>query len=633
LTVPDDSVCVLAVHWWSFEGMSIKAGLCALGVFATLSGGVCAPSLADDATVAAQMASAQGSTQIAVLASMRDSRSQLPAVLSSADVAHYQRIFALQEKGEWGKADKEIAKLKDRLLMGHVLAQRYLHPTKYRSKYKELKEWLAKYSDLHYAKQIYKLALHRRPANWKYPKKPETGHALYQPPSEADDQAQPPRKRLSRSQRHKVYRYKITIRSHLRKGHTLSVKKLLATAEVKKLFSAYDMDWARERLARGYFMAGRDDYALQWAEPAARRSGQYLPQAHWTAALADWRLGKVEDAAAHFEKAAQYDKSSWTHAASAFWAARSYLVARHPERVTKLLEDAAQHPRTFYGMLATRLLGRDPQFDWNLPAIDGADVGRLNNDDGGRRALALLQIGEDALAEKELRQVARLGTKKQAAGILSIAANGGMAELAIRLNNMLYPDGNGFDGAAYPLPSWQPADGFKVDRALIYALVRQESRFNPNAKSGVGARGLMQLMPGTASFVARDRTFRWNKRTQLFDPELNLKLGQRYVSLLLNDDKINNDLFLMAAAWNGGPGNLNKWRRKIDDLGDPLFFIESLPSRETRAFIERVLTNLWVYRYRLGQPAVSLDAVASGVWPEYRSLGQEAKEVAANVED
>ena len=124
---------------------------------------------------------------------------------------------------------------------------------------------------------------------------------------------------------------------------------------------------------------------------------------------------------------------------------------------------------------------------------------------------------------------------------------------------------------------------------------------------------------------------RWDKRTQLFDPEFNLKLGQRYISILLGDRKINNDLFLMAAAWNGGPGNLNKWRRNIDDLGDPLFFIESLPSRETRIFIERVLTNLWVYRHRLGQPAPSLDAVASGVWPAYQSLGQEPKQVASNV--
>lgn len=610
--------------------MAIKSVFRALAVSAALMGVAAVPAWAP-AWAGDAVQSGAKQTELAALPVMRVGRAELPAVLSAADAEHYQRIFALQEKGVWGKADKEIAKLEDRVLMGHVMAQRYLHPTKYRSKYKELKGWLAEYNDHHYAPQLYKLALKRRPANWKYPTKPEIGRALYKAPTQTDVKASPPRKKLTRSQRRKVYRYKIQIKTHLRKGHTKAAKQLLANGEVKKLFSTYDMDWARERLARGYFMAGRDQWAVEWAEGAAKRSGPYLPQAHWTAALAHWRLGNVEQAAAHFEKSAEYDSSPWTHSASAFWAARAHLVARHPERVMPLLERAAHHPRTFYGMLATKLLGREPEFDWALPAMDGADVGNLKTHDGGRRALALLQVGKDALAEKELRQVARLGSKDQAAGILAIAAQAGMAELTIRLDNMLHPDGNGYDGAAYPLPAWEPTDGFKVDRALIYALVRQESRFNPNAKSGVGARGLMQLMPGTASFVARDRTLRWDKRTQLFDPEFNLKLGQRYISILLGDRKINNDLFLMAAAWNGGPGNLNKWRRNIDDLGDPLFFIESLPSRETRIFIERVLTNLWVYRHRLGQPAPSLDAVASGVWPAYQSLGQEPKQVASNV--
>lgn len=571
-----------------------------------------------------------GAVEVAAMPVMQVGRAQLPSVLSQSDVERYQRIFALQTKGAWITADKEISKLSDPVLMGHVMAQRYLHPTKYRSKYKELKGWLASYADHHYAPQLYKLALRRRPSNWKYPARPETGRALYQAPTVTFVQAKPAKRKISRSHRRQIYRYKITIKTQLRKGHTLATKRLLATKDVQRLFSTYDMDWARERLARAYFMAGRDDWAAQIASKAAKRSGKFLPQAHWTAALSYWRLGKMDQAAAQFEKSAEFDPSPWTHSASAFWAARAHLISRRPERVMALLEKAAHHPRTFYGMLATKLLGRDASFDWALPPMDGEDVTRLTNGDGGKRALALIQIGQGALAEKELRQIARLGTKDQAAGILAIAAEAGMAELTMRLNNMLYPNGDGFDGAAYPLPAWEPSDGFKVDRALIYALVRQESRFNPSAKSGVGARGLMQLMPGTASFVARDRTFRWDKRGKLFEPALNLKLGQRYISILLNDKKIKGDLFLMAAAWNGGPGNLNKWRRNVDDMGDPLFFIESLPSRETRIFIERVLTNLWVYRNRLGQPTPSLDAVASGVWPAYQALGQEPKQVAEN---
>jgi len=577
----------------------------------------------------------EATAELASLPAMQVGQVVLPRVLSAEDTERYRTIFALQEKGAWAKADREIKKLSDRVLMGHVLAQRYLHPTKYRSKYKELKTWLAQYSDHHYAKQLYKLALKRRPANFKYPAKPKLGRGLYQASTSSDAVDKPKRKHLNRDQRRRVARLKITIKSHLRKGHTLAVKKLIQTAEVKKLFDAYNMDWAYGRLAKGYFMAGRDQWAVEWAEKAAKRSGKYQSSLHWIAGLAQWRLGQLDKAAEHFELSAKYDTAPWSHSASAFWAARAHLISRRPERVMALLEQAAEHPRTFYGMLASKLLGRDPKFNWDMPTMDGSEVQALVQHDGGRRALALLQVGENVLAEKEMRQTARLAPRELSRGMLAIAAHTGMAELTMRLDAMLYPAGGGFDGASYPLPSWEPEDGFKVDRALIYALVRQESRFNPKAKSGVGARGLMQLMPGTASFVARDRTLRWNKRSQLFDPEFNLKLGQKYISILLDDKKIEGDLFLMAAAWNGGPGNLNKWRRNIDDMNDALFFIESLPSRETRIFIERVLTNLWIYRDRLGQDTPSLDAVASGAWPSYSAQGsgivKPAQEVAANV--
>lgn len=570
--------------------------------------------------------------ETAALPNVRATEIYLPRVLDGADVERYRKIFDLQQAGQWKKADKLIAQLGDKLLLGHVQAQRYLHPTKYRSKYKELKAWMAEYNDHHYARQIYKLALRRRPANWKKPVAPAKGRSLSAISTEAASIDTPPTKKLSRAQRRQVWRYKLRIRDRLRRGHTLVVKKLLASPDVKRLFSSYDMDWGRARLAKGYFMDGRDTWAIEWAEKAVKRSGKYLPEAYWTAGLAYWRIGNIEKAAFSFEKAAEYDQSSWTVSSSAFWAARAYMVSRQPEKVGPLLVMAAEHSRTFYGMLAGRLLGGEIEFDWKLPVLAGNEGSNLLDHNGGKRALALIEVGEESLAERELRQVAMLAPPEMAEGILSIAANAGMAELTMRLDSMLYPNGGGFDGAVYPVPAWAPEDGFKIDRALIYALVRQESRFNPKAKSGAGARGLMQLMPRTAGFVARDRRYRWSKRSALFDPEHNLALGQRYIQILLKDKKINNDLFLMAAAWNGGPGNLNKWRRKGDDLNDALFFIESLPSRETRIFIERVLTNLWVYRNRLGQPTPSLDAVAAGEWPSYQALGQEPQ-VVAHVEN
>jgi soluble lytic murein transglycosylase-like protein len=134
----------------------------------------------------------------------------------------------------------------------------------------------------------------------------------------------------------------------------------------------------------------------------------------------------------------------------------------------------------------------------------------------------------------------------------------------------------------------------------------------------------MQLMPATARYVAQDGELPGGTESRLFNPGFNLELAQRYVQRLMQDDEAGEDLFKLAAAYNGGPGNLRKWQRRLEKAGypahDPLLFIEALPSHETRLFIERVLTNLWMYRKRLGQPAPSLKALAQGDWPRYEAL-------------
>jgi len=187
-----------------------------------------------------------------------------------------------------------------------------------------------------------------------------------------------------------------------------------------------------------------------------------------------------------------------------------------------------------------------------------------------------------------------------------------------------------FDSTAYPAPALPTKDGEVIDRSLVLALIRQESGFNPKAKSHRGARGLMQLMPRTASFVARDRKLKGSKRNRdaLFDPETNLSLGQKYINILMKDKRVGGDIFRMVTAWNGGPGNLNKWTRKVKHQNDPLLFIESIPSKETRIFVERVLTNYWIYQARFNNPTPSLDSVAAGKWPGYQSEGSVDIEVA-----
>ena len=527
-------------------------------------------------------------------------------VLSSADVERYRRIFALQEDGNWRQADAIIRRLDDRRLMGHVLAQRYLHPTKYRSRFSELRDWLASHADLPQATRIHRLAVLRQPSRAAAPPAPVRHRYV----AGGTSGTAAPRRHASAAS----HAWRNKIRARALRGWPSGALDLLHSAAAEREMAPWQADDVRREIARAFYRAGKDTEALAVAKEVLANSGE-APLAYWWGGLAAWRLGRVEDAQRLFTLLAHAEgESGWAVASGAFWASRAYLVGGRPERVNEMLALGARHPLTFYGLLSRHALGLVSSLDWQTPEIAPTDVADIADTPYGGRALALLQIDRAGEAEPELRNL--VASRPQYADkVLSLAVRAGLPALSLRLA--------GYEGeptravAAYPLPHWQPDEGFAVDRALVFAFIRQESAFNARAESHVGARGLMQLMPRTASFIAQERALHGRGKHRLFDPEFNMALGQRYIAHLFATKEIGSDLFRLAAAYNAGPGNLRSWERSIDYRDDPLLFIESLPSRETRHFIERILTNFWIYRDRLGQPAPSLDDVVAGTWPGY----------------
>ena len=545
----------------------------------------------------------------------------LPQVLSAADVGRYRKIEQLQEGGNWRSADKIIAGLENRILMGHVLFQRYMHPKKYRSKYSELKKWLDSYSDHPDADRVYALALKRRPKGYKAPRR-VVGAANWSVGGATVRST--PTKSLSKKRysRKRVLQRSIT-RSVDGGGPTKALG-ILSTAETRSLFSSAEIAKARAHIAVGYFAAKLDEKALKQAQIAVSESPEYAGFANWTAGLSAWRLGRYDLSAVHFGALTSAPGVSDANiAGGAFWAARANLLARMPQEVNRWLMVAARYPRDFYGILARRALGFATVFDWSLPAMTPQHMAALAASAPAQRGLALLQVGEPDLAEEEFLRVRARDDTILAEALLNVAHSADLPGLSMRVGRFLgYDTGRTYDAAAYPLPHWKPKGGYIVDRALVFAFMRQESRFKADAKSSAGARGLMQLMPGTASFVANDRSLRRGSgRSKLFDPEYNIALGQQYLQHLIGLGGVNGNLFRLATAYNGGPGNLNKWDRETPYDGDALLFIETIPSRETRIFIERVMENFWIYRQRLGQPSPSLDKLAAGAWPDYARLG------------
>ena len=551
----------------------------------------------------------------------------LPLILAEADVALYREIFALQEAGKFAKADKLIAQLGDERLLGHVLAQRYLHPTDYTSKFSELKAWLADYATLPQAERIYELAQKKKKGSKGELRAPVISPASLSGPAKSAVKSYVSPLKRSATTKARVADLKSQIRRLVADDKETKALKLLQGDEAQRLFDEVEIDQSAAVIAQGWFYDGEDAKALELAAPAAERSGNDVPLAHWIAGLAAWRLDDFDRAARHFERVALSDRvSDWLGSGGAYWAARAHLRRRDPAEMSYWLSLAAEFPRTFYGLLAREALGLKTEFDFRSFQLTEAGMRQLAASPAGSRAVALLQVGQPALAEEELLLMEEWDSADVAEVLLAIADQGNLARFAFKLGNRLADsDGNNRRGlpllaALYPIPHWQPAGGYIVDRALIYALIRQESAFNPDAKSHAGARGLLQIMPKTASYVAGDSALKGKGKDELYDPQLNLKLGQEYILHLMSLDLVGDNLFRLAAAYNGGPGNLQKWQRENNFAGDPLLFIEAIPFSETRDYVERVLANLWIYQARLGQDTPSLAEIANGDWPRYHAM-------------
>jgi len=550
-------------------------------------------------------------------------QSNIPAILSETDEQLYRAAFQAQDRGQMAYADRMIEKIHDPILLGPLLAHRYLSDS-YHPQGPELKDWLSKYSDQAQADAIYQLARQRGIAASSL-KTPSISRPMVPTSGSRDDTAMLSGDFIYESTRSAADRRRLDpakdkFRDKLSDEAFDQAAAMLDGPELRRVFDKIDYDEMKTSLAQALFANGRDEEALRWSREAAERSGDLLPEANWVVGLILWRMNQHADAARYFEAAANGSHAApWLNAAGAYWAARANLAAKRPEVVNHWLLEAAASPRTFYGFLARRALGQEMQYSWDSRPFTDLDGETLTRVPATRRALALIQVGVRDGAEDELRALVPQASPALAQSMLSLSGAADIPGLTVDLGGVVAAqDGRSHDSAAYPVPDWRPSSGWTIDRALMLAIARQESDLNPHAHSPSGAVGLMQLMPRTAKTVGAGK---------LTDPSVNLELGQRYIRRLLDDTAVKGNLLFLAASYNSGPGNLARWQQAMHHNGDALLFLESIPVRETRHFVQRVLTNYWTYRTRLGQDAPSLDAIAAGNWPTYDGTGVSLRQV------
>ncbi len=554
-----------------------------------------------------------------ITASATDNRevaTGVPAILSDNDVKIYKKLFTLQRSLKRDDVVALIPKLDDKkVLMGHLVAERILHP-KTKAPYVDMQNWLRKYHDHAQARTIYKIANSRRVAGNKH-RRPSTGStasiAQYSDPDyelkQSKKSGKQVRKTKARSQKLRQLKS-----FRINKKYDAAITQL-SKRSTKKLLGEDTYNQVSLRLAQQMLNDGKFAKASQLAEDIFKQSSRPQPDALWISAFSAYQKKDLEKAASTFRQMAYLvPPQSTQYARASFWAAKSYEELGRRSMARVFYNMAVQQPSSFYGMLAQESLGRSLLFRWDTPTINPAHKKTLLKDAGIRRVIALVQIGEHKLAQREMKASYSRIPYGLDESLLAMAIALKLPSVSLTLAKNLKERGQIYLTGLYPRPQWEPVGGFKVDKALLYSIIRQESGFVPKIKSHADARGLMQIMPRTAKHIRDVQKRARIPANKLYDPNVNMMLGQDYLMYL--DNKLSGNLVQMIAAYNAGPGNVSKWRRNGLVGKDPLLFIERIPFEETRKYVMAVLSNLWVYRHYYYGEAPTMALVTKGMWPE-----------------
>ena len=538
----------------------------------------------------------------------------LPDVLTDSDASLYEQIFILQSNEKIDAAMRLEKQLTDPMLMNEVLYQRYISKT-YHTRGREVAAWMNKYYDMPGADRMEKLGRIKQTQTRaaKLPRTISGGASIETAQSETWTA-----KKYSGETDKKITKFKRAIRS----GSTKTARLIFQDASFKRKLTESDYGRLAGRLAFLYYTNGEFELAKKWGFVASDADSEY---GLWAMGLLYFKEEKFDESRKYFSRILdlpQINDARKTEAA--FWAGRAADMAGDRAAAKKYWTIAAAHPMAFYGALSATMLGQRPRYEFFEQDCTDEDMDTLRESKYGRMALALLQAGNKERAEQYLKyMITARASDRTLHAVNSVATAYGLPRVSIQASSVIKDrgileiDDDIIYSAQYPLPDWEPMGGWSIDRALLLAITKQESGFRATAKSSAGANGLMQLMPSTAKRVARSAKVDISE-IDMAKPEHNMFLGQQYIVDLLAHPNIDNNIIKMLVAYNAGMGTLVKFEKSFDTY-DPLLYIESFPAYETRGYIKRVMSNMWLYRARLDQPLTSMQELAEGQWPLYNS--------------
>ncbi|MGY8959002.1 MAG: lytic transglycosylase domain-containing protein [Alphaproteobacteria bacterium] len=378
--------------------------------------------------------------------------------------------------------------------------------------------------------------------------------------------------------------------------------------------------WWVERgsLARYALRKGDITQAYRLAKNHRQTKGAAHAEAEWLAGWIALRyLQEPRTAQQHFVDLYRHVKYPVSRARGAYWAGRAAEADGSYETAIKWYRRASTHVTTFYGQMAhLHLPGPGAQIAPRPPTVTKQDKARFERRPFVQIIRGLADLKQRKLLRPFFSQLTRSALKPADWRLLSgLARDIGRNDLAIRVAKQALRKGVVLVDAGYP--SSPIMKGLGPSPEIIHAIVRQESAFDPKAVSHAGARGLMQLMPATARAVARTLKIRHSTRRLTSDPRHNVNLGASYINGLIED--FDGSLVLALAAYNAGPHRVRRWLRENGDprrfdTPDAIDWIEQIPFKETRNYVQRVIENLPLYHHLLQNDfssIYSIEAISS----------------------
>ena len=379
-----------------------------------------------------------------------------------------------------------------------------------------------------------------------------------------------------------------------------------ARALLAKPVAVQNDAWWNERsqIARDLLGAGRPADAYAVVVQHGLTKGTSFAEAEF---LAGWialrHLKKTADAQKHFQTLHDGVTTDVSRSRAAYWLGRTLEAAGRPKDANEWYVRAAGYGQTFYGQLASRKLPGKPARLPSDPAPSDADQQALGGRELVTMARYLGQAGEFDRARPFLLRLARAVTAPGETALLAqLAVELKRPDVALTIARRGAENGVVLFDSAFPVVDLGGTGA--VERALALSVTKQESSFNAAAVSPSGALGLMQLLPGTARDVAGRMGIPFIQDKLTRDPSYNVQIGSQYLTEMLG--RFGGSYELALAAYNAGPNRVSRW---LETMGDPrngkidmVDWIEMIPFRETRNYVQRIMESVVVYRDRLSGP-------------------------------